>query len=112
MSKGSTFRGLIIGGMLGAAAGLLLAPRSGEDTRNILKSESQKLKDSTLKAIQDNKEIALESIAKAYEQMEELREETNQRLEQLKDITEATLEEQREILQKGVAEAKKTISTN
>src|SRR5437762_2601256 len=39
MSTGKFLGGLLIGGALGAAVGLLLAPRSGEETRGILKSE-------------------------------------------------------------------------
>jgi len=109
MSKGSTLRGFIMGGMLGAAIGLLLAPRSGEDTRTMLRSESQKIRDETLKTVRLHRDNALESIAKAYDQLEELREETNQRLMELKTITEDTLGEQKKILQKGVSEAKKTI---
>lgn len=106
MSKGSAYRGFFFGAILGAAAGLMLAPRSGEDTRSLLKTESQKIKDSTLQAIQESKENALESIAKAYTQVEELREESNQRLNQLREITETGLGKQKEILQKAVSETK------
>ena len=112
MSKGSTLRGFFVGTVLGAAAGLLLAPRSGEDTRSLFKSESQKIKDSTLEAIQESKENALESIAKAYDQVEELRVETNQRLNQLREITETSLGKQKKILQKAVSETKGSISGN
>lgn len=112
MSNRSTFRGFLIGGILGAAAGLLLAPRSGEDTRSMLKSESEKLKDSTLKTIQVNRDKALESISKAYDQVEELRVETNQILQELREITENTIGEQKEVLQKGVSKVKKTIGTS
>jgi gas vesicle protein len=112
MSNTNSFRSFIIGGIMGAAAGLLLAPRSGEETRKLLQTESLKLRDSTLQAIQESKDAALESIAQAYEQVEQLREETNQRLKKLGEITSTTIDDQKEILQKGVTEAKKTLTSN
>lgn len=112
MSSNNSFSSFITGAVLGAAAGLLLAPRSGEETRRILKEESQNLKESTLQAIQENKDKALDSIANAYQQADQLLEETNLRLKQLREITENTLDDQKEVLKKGVSKAKKTISAN
>lgn len=112
MSSSNKLSSFLTGAVLGAAAGILLAPRSGEETRKFLKEESQTLKESTLKAIQENKDKALDSIAKAYSQAEQLGLEASQRLEQLREITENTLDDQKKILQKGVSEAKKTIVSN
>ena len=112
MSSSNKLSPFLTGAVLGAAAGILLAPRSGEETRKFLREESQTLKESTLKAIQENKDKALDSIAKAYSQAEQLGLEASQRLEQLREITENTLDDQKKILQKGVTEAKKTIVSN
>jgi len=42
---GAFLAGLFMGGLLGAAAALLLAPQSGEDTRTYIKDKSIELKD-------------------------------------------------------------------
>ena len=56
MSKTTNFRSFIVGGIIGATAGLLLAPQSGEKTRGILKDESLRLKENTLQSIEQSKE--------------------------------------------------------
>ena len=37
---GEYFAGFVIGGLVGAAAALLLAPQSGEETRTLIKDKS------------------------------------------------------------------------
>jgi gas vesicle protein len=39
------FAGLVVGGLVGAGLGLLLAPQSGEETRSQIKDKSFELKD-------------------------------------------------------------------
>jgi len=42
---GTFFAGFLIGGLVGAAVALLLAPQSGEETRAIIRDKSIELKD-------------------------------------------------------------------
>lgn len=42
-SSGLLFAGLVVGGVLGAVTGLLVAPRSGQETRRILKKSAEAL---------------------------------------------------------------------
>lgn len=42
-SDGGLLMGLLAGGLMGAAAGLLLAPRSGRETRRLLKKSADAL---------------------------------------------------------------------
>jgi gas vesicle protein len=42
---GSFLAGFLIGGLIGAAAALLIAPQSGEETRTVIKTKSIELKD-------------------------------------------------------------------
>ena len=42
---GSFLAGILIGGLVGAAVSLLLAPQSGEETRTLIKTKSIELKD-------------------------------------------------------------------
>jgi len=45
--------GLLIGGLLGAGAMLILAPQSGEETRVQIQKESSKLRDQTAEVVED-----------------------------------------------------------
>jgi len=42
---GSFFAGLIVGGLVGAAVALLVAPQSGEETRTMIRDKSIELRD-------------------------------------------------------------------
>jgi gas vesicle protein len=60
----SFFAGMVIGGLIGAAAALLLAPASGEETRAAIRDKSIELKDKATEYGQDfqlRAEKALES---------------------------------------------------
>jgi gas vesicle protein len=50
---GSVFAGLLIGGLAGAAAMLLLAPQSGEDTRTQIQAKGIQLRDRTTGMLDD-----------------------------------------------------------
>ncbi len=55
MSAGKFLAGFLVGGALGAIAGILLAPQSGEETRELLNDVSKdmaKKTDTTIKDIQ------------------------------------------------------------
>lgn len=49
----SVFSGLVIGLLAGAATALLLAPRSGEETRNQIQLKSIELRDQTTDMMKD-----------------------------------------------------------
>lgn len=44
--------GLLVGGLAGAAAGLLLAPQSGKKTRAQIRQKSMELRDQTVKTVE------------------------------------------------------------
>jgi len=50
---GTFFAGLVVGGLVGAAVALLLAPQSGEETRTMIKDKSIELKDRAVEYGQD-----------------------------------------------------------
>jgi gas vesicle protein len=68
---GTFFAGLIIGGLVGAATTLLLAPQSGEETRTLIKEKSIELKDKAAVTADEAKiragELAEKSKMKASE---------------------------------------------
>jgi gas vesicle protein len=67
MSVGKFFAGFVVGGALGAVAGLLLAPQSGEETRDLLSDASKEVAiktDKTVKDIKEKADVAVSDIQK------------------------------------------------
>ncbi len=52
--------GMVIGGVIGAAAGILLAPQSGEKTRAQIKSKGEDLYSETKSKVENYKETRLD----------------------------------------------------
>lgn len=85
-SRGAEFlAGLIIGGLMGAAAALLLAPQPGEETRAELREKGIELKD----------------------RMIEMSEEARKRAEELQDEGRTAIETQKAKIEEAVQEGKK-----
>lgn len=66
-SAGKFLVGAIVGGALGAIAGILLAPQSGEETRELLNDASKdvvKKTDKTVKEIQDKADVVVTDLQK------------------------------------------------
>ena len=75
MSASSKFlAGFIVGGALGAIAGILLAPKSGEETRTLLADgtkEALKRADETVKQIQAKADDVVSDMQKKGEEIKE-----------------------------------------
>jgi gas vesicle protein len=78
-----TLTGFLIGGLLGAAAMLLLAPQSGKKTRDELREGSIHLRDQTTEAV---KEKVTQVKAKAQQVTAEAREKVDELQRQGKDV--------------------------
>lgn len=76
MSAGKFLAGFIVGGALGAIAGVLLAPQAGEETRELLSDASKdvvKKTDKTVKNIQDKADTVVSELqTKGDEIMEKI----------------------------------------
>ena len=103
------FLGFVIGGLTGAAAALLYAPRSGDETRQILAENSQKLKEDPLDSIQQAQDLALEKVNEAQVRFETINKESKELLTRLQSIGQSTLEAEKEILVEGVEETKEAV---
>lgn len=74
MSAGKFLAGFVVGGALGAIAGILLAPQSGEETRELLSDASKdvvKKTDQTVKEIQDKADIVVSDMQKKGDEIME-----------------------------------------
>ncbi len=74
MSAGRFLAGFVVGGVLGAVAGILLAPQSGEETRELLSDTSKdmiKKTDKTVKEIQQKADIAVSDMQKKGDEIME-----------------------------------------
>lgn len=94
---GAFFAGLVIGGLVGAAAALLSAPKSGEETRTIIKEKGIELRDRAV-------EVSSEARHKAETALEEARVRADDALIDLRvkaeDLARTTKERAIEIQQK------------
>ena len=72
MSAGKFIAGFIVGGAIGAIAGILLAPKSGEETRQMLSDSAKdmiKKADETAKQIQSKADDAVTELQKKGEEI-------------------------------------------
>lgn len=59
---GSSFSSFLMGGLIGAAVALLMAPRTGEETRSLLRDKSYEIKDKTMEKGYELKDKATEKV--------------------------------------------------
>lgn len=71
-SMGAFFTGFLIGGLVGAATALLLAPQSGEETRSQIQEKSIELKgkaEATAAEMQKKYEATASDLRKKYDEL-------------------------------------------
>ncbi len=89
MSVGKFLAGFVVGGAIGAIAGILLAPKSGEETRALIADTA---KDMTQRANETVKEIqskADDAVSEMQKKGEELKEKLQNVINQQKEGKEA-----------------------
>lgn len=84
---GAFFAGVIIGGLVGAATALLLAPQSGEETRRQLTRSGADIRDKAQDSLEDARERAEATIADARRRAERIIEEARERAETMAKTT-------------------------
>ena len=72
MSAGKFLSGFIVGGAIGAITGLLLAPQSGEETREWLNDASKDITEKTDKTVKEIQEKADTVVSDLQEKSDEL----------------------------------------
>lgn len=72
MSAGKFLAGFIVGGALGAIAGVLLAPQSGEETRELLNDASKDIAQKTDKTVKDIQDKADTVVSELQQKSDEI----------------------------------------
>ena len=72
MSVGKFFTGVVLGAAIGAIAGILLAPQSGEETREKLSGMAKDVADKTDKTVKDIQEKADPIVSDMQEKGDEI----------------------------------------
>ena len=86
-------KGLIIGGAIGTALGMLLAPRSGKETREKLMAEAEKLKAELEKYAEDFSEKAQEAKQELEQKLAEVKSKIKETANNIKNAAERKQEE-------------------
>jgi gas vesicle protein len=79
----SFMAGMVIGGLVGAAAAMLLAPQTGEETRALIRDKSIELKDKALETTQDMQLRAEKALETTRAQLEDTIDELKTRSDEL-----------------------------
>jgi gas vesicle protein len=77
------FAGMVIGGLVGAAAAMLLAPQSGEETRAMIRDKSIELKDKAIDVGQDVQLRAEKALETTRAQLEDVVDDLKSRTDEL-----------------------------
>jgi len=86
---GGFFAGLLMGGLAGAVAMLLLAPQSGKRTRAQIQLKSMELRDQTTEAVED-------ALKQARSKGRQIRADVREKADELQQRGQDVLDEQKE----------------
>jgi len=98
----SLLAGLLVGGLAGAGAMLLLAPQSGKETRAQIQQNSIELRDQTVKTVEG-------AVAKARGKARQITDDVHEQAGELQQRGQDVLDEQRSHLSKTLKDAGKAV---
>jgi gas vesicle protein len=64
MAANDYVKGMIVGGMIGAAAGILFAPKSGSETREHIRNSAEEILEKTKKQYEEAREKILKATGR------------------------------------------------
>lgn len=107
-TRGSDFvKGMLLGGLVGAAFGILFAPKSGKETRE----DIAEMADELLARARDEYEVALEKSRKTYEsavkRLKELELSAREKAGDVGEVVDELTEKGKEGLEEGKGRLKK-----
>lgn len=95
------FAGLVIGGLVGAALALLMAPQSGEETRAQIRDKSLEYKDRAEEGVLTAREQAQKQITTLQDQVASLQQQVTTLQEKSKEAFEKGRQSATEAISKG-----------
>jgi len=95
-SAGRVFAGVLIGGLIGAALGFLMAPMSGDELRRTIREEFDEAQERAMSAMEDAQEKGRQMQDKGREVVEGIRGD----VENLRDNVKDTVRKRRKSLSK------------
>ena len=98
---GAFMSGFIIGGLVGAATALLLAPQSGEETRTVIRDKSIELKEKATETTAEARARAEATLREAQARYDELTQQAKERTEELLKKGQVVLDEQKSKFEKS-----------
>ena len=104
---GAFLAGFVIGGLVGAASALLLAPQSGEETRTIIRDKSIELKEKATDTTAEARTRAEAALKEAQARYDEVTRQAKAKTEELLQRGQVILEEQKSKIEKAVPTEKK-----
>ena len=81
------FAGIVVGGLTGAAAAILLAPQSGKETREQIRQKTTELRDQTTASVED-------AVSQVRSKADQIKYEVGEKAKDLKQQGEDVLVEQ------------------
>jgi gas vesicle protein len=107
---GAFLAGFVIGGMVGAAVALLLAPQSGEETRTIIHDRSIELKDKAAEKAESARIKAEAAAAEARARADELAKLTQEKAIEFKKKGQEVYQTQKSRIESAVQKKSKSAS--
>lgn len=95
------FVGLTVGGLLGSAVALLLAPRSGQETRTQIRDRSLKLREQAEKGVAEVRTRADAAATDVRQRVEDVQEQVARFQEQGRDLIEAQTGKVKDVTEKA-----------
>jgi gas vesicle protein len=108
---GAFLAGFVIGGLVGAATALVLAPQSGEETRAQLATRSEELRRASGERLHQYREIADSAIGDARVRLHETSEQVQERARIVLDEGRSRLSDVSETVKDRVNQAKDEIAS-
>lgn len=108
---GAFLAGFVIGGLVGAATALLLAPQSGEETRMVIRDKSIELKDKATETAEEARKRAEHVAEEAKTKADELAKQAKVKAEEVKQRGQVILDEQKHKLEEQRGKIEEAIAT-
>lgn len=104
---GNFLAGFVIGGLIGAAAALLLAPQSGEETRAAIREKGIEIKDRAVETAEEARMRAEKALEDARVRADQAVEEVRMRADEVARLTRERVDDQRTRIGSAVEAGKK-----